>query len=127
MFKLLLKILVLPPEWLKVHAQGYADLASQSWQQHLCTLKNRWMLYALSALSLLLALVLGGIALLLWGTLPLTDAPHVWVLWTLPLGLLLSGGLLWAWARSLRTRPMLDDIQEQIELDVLAIRQTQTP
>lgn len=127
MFKLLLKLLVLPPEWLKVHAQGYADLAHQSWRQHLCTLKNRWMLYALSALSLLLSLVLGGIALLLWGTLSLADAPHVWVLWALPLGFLLSSGLFWAWARSLRMRPMLDDIKEQIELDVLTLQQAQTP
>ena len=127
MFKLLLKFLVLPPELLKVHAQSYADLASQAWAQHLCTLKNRWTLYALSALALLLALVLGGVALLLWGVMPLTDAPHVWVLWALPLGLLLSSGLCWAWARSLRVRPMLDDIKEQIALDVLTIQQTPRP
>lgn len=127
MFELLLKLLVLPPELLKVHAQGYADLASQSWRQHLCALKNRWTLYALSALALLLALVLGGVALLLWAAVPLAQAPNIWVLWALPLGLLLSSGLCWAWARSLRVRPMLDDIKEQIALDVLTIQQTQTP
>ena len=58
MFELLLKLLVLPPELLKVHAQGYADLASHAWAQHLCTLKNRWVLYSLGALNLLLALIL---------------------------------------------------------------------
>eukprot|EP01030_Chromulinospumella_sphaerica_P006242 gene6242-6102_t len=75
---LLLKLLVLPPELLKVHAQGYADLASQAWADHLCALKNRWVMYALSALNLLLALILGGVALLLWSALPLNDAPHAW-------------------------------------------------
>ena len=123
MFKLLLKLLVLPPELLKAHAQGYADLANHSWQQHLCTLKNRWLMYSISVLSFLLALTLGGVALLLWGTLPLISAPHVWFLWALPLGLLIVSILCWVWARRLRTQPILDDIKAQIQLDVLAIRQ----
>ena len=99
MLKLLLKLLVLPPELLKMHAQGYADLASQTWAEHLCTLKNRWALYALSGLCLVLALGLGGVALLV------------------------MAALLWAWARRLRTRPFLRDIQTQLELDFLAIQQ----
>ena len=56
MLKLLLKLLVLPPELLKMHAQGYADLASQAWADQLCTLKNRWALFALSGVCLVLAL-----------------------------------------------------------------------
>jgi len=125
MFKLLLKLLVLPPELLKVHAQGYADLASQAWADHLCTLKNRWVIYSLSALNLLLSLILGGVALLLWSTLPLNEAPHTWVLLALPLTLLVLSGLCWAWARRLRTRPLLDDIKGQLQLDLLAIQQAQ--
>lgn len=125
MLKLLLKLLVLPPELLKAHAQGYADLATQAWQQHLCMLKNRWVMYAFSGLSFLLTLILGGVALLLWGSLPHEDAPHVWVLWALPLSLLSIGRLCWVWARRLRAPPMLDDIKAQIQLDMLAIRQAQ--
>lgn len=126
MFKLLFKLLVLPPELLKVHAQGYADLASQAWADHLCALKNRWVMYSLSALNLLLALILGGVALLLWSALPLNDAPHAWVLLALPLILLGLSGLCWAWARSLHVRPLMDDIKCQIQLDLLAIQQAQT-
>lgn len=125
MFRLLLKLLVLPPELLKAHAQGYADLASQAWAQHLCTLKNRWVLYSLGMLNLLLALILGGVALLLWCALPSIDIRHAWVLLALPLGLLVISGLCWAWGLSLRSRPMLDDIKAQIQLDILAIEQTQ--
>jgi hypothetical protein len=123
MLKLLLKLLVLPPELLKMHAQGYADLASQTWAEHLCTLKNRWALYALSGLCLVLALGLGGVALLLWSALPSIDARHAWVLPVLPMALLVVAALLWAWARRLRTRPFLRDIQTQLELDFLAIQQ----
>ncbi|MGV1045724.1 hypothetical protein [Limnohabitans sp.] len=123
MVKLLLKLLVLPPELLKMHAQGYADLASQAWADHLCTLKNRWVMYALSGLCLMLGLVLAGVAVLLWSALPSIDARHAWVLPVLPLTLLALAALLWAWARRLRTRPFLNDIQEQIQLDILAIQQ----
>jgi hypothetical protein len=41
----------------------------------------------------------------------------------MPLTLLVLSVLLWAWARRLRTRPFLNDIQEQIQLDILAIQQ----
>jgi hypothetical protein len=68
---------------------------------------------------------LGGVALLLWSTLPLNEAPHTWVLLALPLTLLVLSGLCWAWARRLRTRPLLDDIKGQLQLDLLAIQQAQ--
>ncbi len=123
MLKLLLKLLVLPPELLQMHAQGYADLANQAWAAQLCTLKNRWVLYALSAFGLLLALVLGGVALLLWSALPAIDPRHAWVLPALPAGLLLLSAVCWVWARRLRSRPVLDEIKAQIQLDMLAIRQ----
>ena len=80
MLKLLLKLLVLPPELLQMHAQGYADMASQAWAEHLCTLKNRWALLALSAVCTVLALVWAGVALLLWSALPQVDARWAWVL-----------------------------------------------
>lgn len=122
MFKLLLKLLVLPPELLQMHAQGYADMASQAWAEHLCTLKNRWALLALCALCSVLALVWAGVALLLWSALPHVDARWAWVLPALPVATLLIAVALWAWARRLRSRPVLQDIQEQLQLDLLAIQ-----
>ena len=125
MFKLLLKILVLPPELLKVHAKGYADLASQAWAEHWCRLKNRWLMYALSVLSLTLALIFGGVALLLWSALPFIDARHAWILPALPLVFVVMGIACWLWARSHRTRPMFNDIKEQIQLDIRALQEVQ--
>lgn len=122
MFRLLLKLLLLPPEWLQVHAQGYADLAGQAWAQHLCTLKNRWLLYALSALSLGLGLGLAGVALLLWSALPQIDPGHAWVLVALPLGCWLVSAGLWVWARRLRTRSGLHELRDQIRLDILMLQ-----
>ena len=123
MMRLLLKMLLLPPDLLKSHAQGYVDLASEVGARYLCTLKNRWVMYALSVLTLLLALIFGGVALLLWSTLPLNDAPHPWVLLVLPVTCLSLSGLCWWWARAQRLQPLLKDIQAQIALDLQAIGQ----
>ena len=46
----LLKLLLLPPDLLKSHAQAYADLASELSARYLCTLKNRWVMYSLLSL-----------------------------------------------------------------------------
>ncbi len=123
MLPLLLKMLLLPPDLLKSHAQGYVDLASEVGARYLCTLKNRWVMYGLSALTLLLALIFGGVALLLWSALPPHKAPHAWVLLALPAACLLLSGLCWWWARAQRLQPLLQDIQAQIALDLQAIRQ----
>jgi hypothetical protein len=126
MLRLRLKMLLLPPDLLKSHAQGYVDLASEVSARYLCTLKNRWVMYGLSVLALLLALVFGGMALLIWGALPLQDAPHAWVLLALPAAFLTWSGMCWWWARAQRLQPLLQDIQAQIALDLQAIRQGQS-
>lgn len=123
MSKLLLKMLLLPPDLLQAHAKGYVDLASELGARYWCALQSRWLLYGISALMLTLALMLGGTGLLIWSALPLTDAPHAWVLVALPLTCLLVSGLCWARARRLRLHPVLRDLQTQIQLDMLALRQ----
>ncbi len=126
MMRLLLKMLLLPPDLLKSHAQGYVDLASEVGARYLCTLKNRWVMYALSVLTLLLALIFGGMALLLWSTFPLHDAPHAWMLLALPITCLCLSGLCWWGARAQRLQPLLQEIQAQIALDLQAIGQVHT-
>ncbi len=127
MLKLLLKILLLPPGLLQVHAHGYVDLVGQLCVHQWRMMRKRWLVYALSALSFLLALMLGGMAVLLWGVLPIAGATHSWVLMALPLSLLAVSMLFWLWARSLHAHPGLDKLKEQIRLDMQTLRQAQTP
>lgn len=119
----LLKLLLLPPDWLKLHAQAYADLASELSAQYLATLKSRCVMYGLSALFLLLALIFGGMALLLWGALPLQEASYPGLLLALPLGCLVISGLCGWRARSLRLPTVWGDIQSQLQLDLQALQQ----
>jgi hypothetical protein len=123
MFKLLLKMLFLPPGLVKLHALGYVDLFSLAGARYMCTLKNRWLMYVLGAMTFFLALIFGGLALLLWSAFPMDNAPQIWVLWALPASFLGLSLVFWMWARSLRFQPLLEDIQQQIQLDILAIRE----
>ncbi len=122
----LLKLLLLPPDLLKSHAQAYADLASERTACYLATLKRRCVMYGLSALALLLALMLGGVALMLWGTLPLQGAAFPWALLVVPLACLMLSVVCWWRARSLRLPTVWMDIQTQFQLDIQALKQADT-
>jgi hypothetical protein len=127
MLKLLLKMMLLPPELIKSHAQGYVDLASEVGSRYLCTLKNRWVMFALSALTMMLALIFGGMALMLWSTATRLDASQAAVLWGLPSSFLLISALLGWRAKSLRLPSLLEDIQSQLQLDLEVIRTADAP
>ena len=127
MLKLLLKMMLLPPELIKSHAQGYVDLASEVGSRYLCTLKNRWVMFALSALTMVLALIFGGVALMLWSTASQLDASQAAVLWGLPSTFLVISALLGWRAKSLRLPSLLQDIQSQLQLDLEVIRAADTP
>ena len=127
MLKLLLKMMLLPPELIKSHAQGYVDLASEVGSRYLCTLKNRWVMFALSALTMVLALIFGGVALMLWSTASQLDTSQAAVLWGLPSSFLVISALLGWRAKSLRLPSLLQDIQSQLQLDFEVIRMTDAP
>lgn len=127
MLKLLLKMMLLPPELIKSHAQGYVDLASEVGSRYLCTLKNRWVMFVLSALTLMLALIFGGVALMLWSTATQLDASQAAVLWGLPSSFLVISALLGWRAKSLRLPSLLQDLQSQLQLDLEVIRTADAP
>jgi hypothetical protein len=127
MLKLLLKMMLLPPELIKSHAQGYVDLASEVGSRYLCTLKNRWVMFALSALTMVLTLIFGGVALMLWSTASQLDTSQAAVLWGLPSSFLVISALLGWRAKSLRLPSLLQDIQSQLQLDLEVIRTADAP
>ncbi len=127
MLKLLLKMMLLPPELIKSHAQGYVDLASEVGSRYLCTLKNRWVMFALSALTMVLALIFGGVALMLWSTATQLVASQAAVLWGLPSSFLVISVLLGWRANSLRLPSLWQDIQSQLQLDLEVIRTADAP
>lgn len=123
----LLKILLLPPELLKTHVRGYADLASQAWGQRMRILKTRVILYVIGATSLLLGLFLAGVSLLLWSALPVLAEHSAWVMLALPGALLTLALICQIWSHRLQSPSAFEKIKAQITLDMLALRQSQEP
>jgi hypothetical protein len=123
----LLKLLLLPPDLLKMHVHGYADLASEEWTRQRCFWKTRWLIQAMCMLSGLLGLFLAGVSLLLWSALPVVDARSAWVMWFAPAACGVLSLACWVWARQIKRPRPFDKLKEQIALDILALRQSQEP
>ena len=127
MSRLLLKLLLLPPDLLKMHAQGYADLAAEEWARYLCVLKTRWLLYAIGTASFILGVFLAGVSLLLWSALTVVDARSAWLMWCVPIALCLFSLVCWVWAKRIQTSRHFGKLKAQIELDIQALRAQQKP
>jgi hypothetical protein len=125
MFNVLFKLIVMQPEVLLTHVKNYADLAVEELQHAFAAWRWRVMLYAVSVVLLGLGVLCGLGSVLLWAALPVLHASTAWVLLALPLTFLVVG-LLFGIAAQRRKLPQLfEGIQEQLDLDMLAICQAQ--
>ena len=123
MRNVLFKLIVMQPEVLLTHAKNYADLALEEWQYAFAAWRWRVMLYVVSCVLLLLGVLTGLMSLLLWSALPVLHADNAWVLVALPVLLLLAGVGVGVAAHRRTTSPLFAGIQEQLDLDMLAICQ----
>ena len=74
--------------------------------------------------SLLFAIQWAGMSLLLWSALPVVDPHWAWVLWAWPLAWALLALVLGVIFKMLGRPAFFPRIREQIQLDVIALRQT---
>jgi uncharacterized membrane protein YqjE len=125
MLGVLFKLIVMQPEVLLTHVKNYADLAVEELQHAFAAWRWRVLLYAVSVVLLGLGVVCGLMSLLLWGALPALHPNNAWVLVALPVALLLAGVAVGLAAQRHQTPPLFGDIQEQLDLDKLAICQAQ--
>jgi hypothetical protein len=73
------------PQLLVDHAAAYAELASAELGWASARIKRQAVLAVAATLLLGLALVLAGVAGLLWASVPVASMPAPWALWALPL------------------------------------------
>jgi len=123
MMSMLLKLIVKQPSLLLNHAHAYADLAVDETRR----LTRRWrtqaMLYGASFICFCLGLVLGGVALMLWSVLPVMAPSSSWVLLALPLVCETLAYVFFLSAKGQANTPAFAVLQEQLNLDVLALRE----
>lgn len=126
MLPVIFKLIVTQPQRLLDHFSNYADLMADELQHALLTWRVLLLLYVLSAVCLALSICCAAAAVLLWGALPTLNPQNAWVLWALPLCTLVASWLLYECAKRYRNRAVFKDMQDQISLDMLAIRHMQT-
>ncbi len=119
----LLRALAGEPGALVDHATAYADLAGeelqrlgQGWSRRLA-----WLIAA--GASALAALVLAGVALLLWATLPAPDASREWLLWAVPALPAVLSAVAVAAARYSAQQPAFAELRGQLRQDLELVRE----
>jgi hypothetical protein len=85
MIGMLLKLVVCKPHPMFDLAQSYTKLLSAEFQRFGRSWKRRMALYLVCGCSFMLGLINTGVAVLLWGALPVSGEPLAWTYWAVPL------------------------------------------
>jgi uncharacterized membrane protein YqjE len=80
----LFRLLVTQPQLLAEHVEAYGELVAAEIGAITSDWKRRALLLGLAAVLAVLALLFGGIALMLWATIPSDTINHPWALWAVP-------------------------------------------
>jgi len=123
MLRVLLKLCVLEPQLLMAHVKSYSDLMVEALQQAMATWRLRLLMYAFAIVCLFFGIMGLTMAVLLWAALPALNEQNSWVMWFFPGVLLASSVFFWRLAKSYKSEPLFNDVQEQLNLDLLAICQ----
>ena len=127
MLNVLLKLIVTQPQLLLTHAENYAGLFTQVCRRFLMQWQHQLLLYALSMGFFASGVACAAVSVLLYSALPVLNPQSAWVLVVLPALLLAISAVLFLMAKQSKVDPLLQDIQEQLALDILAIRKVSTP
>ncbi|WP_332738646.1 hypothetical protein [Hydrogenophaga sp.] len=115
------------PQLLAEHAAGYAGLLAEELAISGAQLKRRIALQIVGLLGLMVAAILGGVAVLLWASLPAASMQQPWLLWFVPLVPALLGALaLWV-SNSNPVEPAFATLREQLAQDAAMLRRTTEP
>ncbi|KRB96353.1 hypothetical protein D9M68_695600 [compost metagenome] len=115
------------PQLLAEHAAGYAGLLAEELAISGAQLKRRVTLQIVGLLGLMVATILGGVAVLLWASLPAASMQQPWLLWFVPLVPALLGALaLWV-SNSNPVEPAFATLREQLAQDAAMLRRTTAP
>lgn len=104
------------------HADAYTDLAVAELACWKSRLKHRATLMLAAVLLAILGLGLGGVASLLAAALPVQAMPLPWLLWALPLTLLLLAAFLGWRVQQLEDETAFSTLREQVAQDVATLK-----
>lgn len=115
------------PKMLVVHAQAYADLLSADASLALRQAKRKALLGILTLCMAVVALVLSGVAIMLWGVLPQSSMGSPWVMVAAP-GVSWFMTLALAWVTYLApTGHALTEFKRQVYADLALCQELRSP
>jgi uncharacterized membrane protein YqjE len=115
------------PQLLAEHAAGYAELLAEEIALSGTHFKQRIALQMMGMVCLAIALILGGVALIVWAALPEQSLRLPWVLIATPFTPAVLGGLaLWR-ANSLCAPPAFTALRAQLAADAELLRGSEAP
>lgn len=115
------------PQLLAEHAAGYAGLLAEEVASSGAHIQRRITLQIVGLLSLMVAGILGGVAVLLWASLPAASLQQPWLLWFTPLVPAAFGILAIVMAENHAAPPAFATLREQFAQDASLLRRTTAP
>jgi hypothetical protein len=119
----ILRLVASQPELLVEHARAYAELVSAQTGRAMSAWRRQAVLGALGLCLLGVAVVLGGVALMLWAMLPVVPGQAVWALLAVPLPPLIVAGACLAAARRSSDGDAFALVREQVLADLNMLKQ----
>jgi hypothetical protein len=120
----LLGLIATHPRLLVDHVQAYAELVADDTSQATRAWRRRIVLGAVAICCFGAALVLGGIAVMLYSVMPMVEGRGSWALVAVPL--VPAALALWCWLliRSGRPVAFLGNVRRQMRADMALLRDT---
>lgn len=115
------------PQLLAEHAAGYAGLLAEEVTSSGAHIKKRIALQVVGLLCLMIAFILGGVAVLLWASLPPASLQQPWLLWFTPLVPAVLGVLAFLMAQGHKAPPAFATLRAQFAQDAVLLRRTTAP
>lgn len=123
----LLALLATRPQLLVDHAQAYSALFNEEFDQACASWHRRAVLQALALCCVGVAVVLAGVALMLWAINPLPDTNAPWVLLSTPLLPLFVAAACLVFASKSHSAPAFANLSRQISADIAMLRTLNSP
>lgn len=118
----LIRLIATEPQLLADHAEAYATLVSAEFGTASSALKRRAVLGAAALCCLGVAAVLGGVALMFWGLVPLANSQAPWVLIVAPVVPAVLAGVCLVAARAPTDAGAFDNVRSQVKADMAMLR-----
>ena len=119
----LLRLLTSEPQLLGDHVEAYADLVGEEAKKTATAWGLRLALFAASLALVIVALVLTGVAIMLWAAVPAGDLHAPWVLVAVPVVTFVLAAGCTLYARKSRVESAFDNVKKQLSADMAMLRE----